>query len=283
MWVVMYKQTGKVGKDRLSHFVQDSEFATFVNHPRIVPILKEIENRKDFTLGMISLLLAGEVYKIIQAAGLYTQQYGEAFELDGAKQGRGKTRERIIAGSKFSNTLESVFSLIRTLKTDYGSKGQIVANLFTTHLGIKIVSDRALSKAGNGSNRRDVILDALQLYYMPVGLYDGSWNELPVAEVDPSVMFDIQEVNRNILLLRMQPHTKVDTNSFSVVVRMITEVMRRNKNDNVVQNWGTVKLRELETFAQSLGVNWLHKVEYRVTTPLEPKENNRKRSRNRSR
>ena len=273
----------KAGKEELDHLTQDNEFAVFVNHPRIIPLLNEIENRKDFTLGMISLLLAGEVYKIIQASGLYTQQYGESFELDGTKHGKGKTRERIIAGSKFSNTLESVFSLIRALKTDYGSRGQIVANLFTTHLGIKIVSDRVLSKAGNGSNRRDVILDALQLYYMPVGLYDGNWNELPVVEIDPSVMFDIQEVDRNILLLRMRPHTEVDTNSFFVVVGMIKELMKRNENDNVVQNWGTVKLRELETFAQCLEVNWLNKVEYRVTTPLVPKENNRKRSRNHSR
>lgn len=267
--------------DEKLRYSQTSEFPVLKDRPRIANVLKEIENRKDFTLGMISLLLASEVYKEIQAAGLYIRQYGESFEIDLSAQKVGKKREKIILKSKFSNTLQSVFALTRTLQTDFGKKGQIVANLFTTHLGIKIVSDRAFNRMAHGDSseavtfakRRDLMLEALQLYTMPVGLYDGNWDEIPVAKIDPSVMFDIQVVNKNILLLRMNSYTKVDTNSFLSVVRMINEVMKRNPNDDVTQNWGMVKLRELELFAQSLEINWLHKVEYRVNRPLVSKGN----------
>lgn len=269
--------------EELESLDQRGGFPSLKDRPRIAGILKEIENRKDFTLGMISLLLASEVFKEIQAAGLYSQHSGESFKIDTTTRRDGKTREKIIVGSKFSNTLESVFSLIRILKTDFGKRGQIVANLFTTHLGIKISTDRVLLKAGNSSNRRDIILEALQLYNMPVGLYDGSWDELPATDIDPSVMFDIQRVNKNILLLRRETYKKVDTNSFLVVVQMIEEVMRRNKKDDVIQNWGLVKLRELEAFARSLEINWLRKEDYKVNRPMGAQGNKRKKSMKRGR
>lgn len=257
-----------------------SDIPDFKKYPRIAGVLAEIENRKDLTLGMVSALLANEVYLEIVAAGLYNRMSGVSFETKQEKQ-TAKTlkKEKIVAKSKFAKTLHGVFDLIRSLTTEYGKRGQIVANLFTTHLGILVASDRVLVKAMDDS-RREAILEELQLYYIPVGLYGENWNEIPTQEIDPGLLFDVQLVEKSLLKLRTKSYTKVDTNSVITLVKMITEIMQRHKQDSTIQNWGFVKLRQLEEFSKSLELNWLNKVEYRANRSIhQPNRKSRRRVR----
>lgn len=257
-----------------------SEVPDLKKYPRIAGILAEIENRKDLTLGMVSALLASEVYKEITAAGLYNRMSGVSFEsVEDRQKSKSAKKEKIATQSKFAKTLHGVFDLIRTLKAEYGKRGQIVANLFTTHLGILVASDRVLVRVTDDS-RREAILEELQLYYMPVGLYDQNWDEIPTKDIDPGVMFDVETVERNLLLLRTKPFTKVDTNSFITLVKMITEIMQRHRQDSTIQNWGSVKLRELNEFSESLELNWLNKIEYRANRSMrQPNKKSKRRVR----
>lgn len=251
-----------------------TESVSLEKRPEVQKLLAQVPTVEFGKVNELAQSLANEIYAQMQEAGLYSHG-AEAFEIDTNQRG-GVQKEKIVPGSELSQVMYGVFRLTQILNSfKFALRGTVVLNTCMTYLGMRIVSDPQLQFT---PNRRQLLIEGLDLYYMPTGLYQGaSRDEVEIDSILPQLFFDITEVERDIAKLRFKKHTKVDTDTYAALVTRLEQMVRRYPNDNLVQDWCTFKLKELDRLSVALKKNWLEKPEYITTRQIPQARSFRRR------
>ncbi|GIK83614.1 MAG: hypothetical protein BroJett025_02360 [Patescibacteria group bacterium] len=212
--------------------------------PKIKEVISQVPEVKFGRINQLAQDLANEIYHQLRYSGLYSAVGQGSFRVAGKN-------EEIIIGSPVHQMIQEFFALSRLLAShQMAPRGTVLLNTMCIYLGLALVNDQSLVR---NESRKRLLLETLNLYQMPVGLYSPRGEMAHPEAVQPAVLFDMQEIEKQLLVFRRKTgKVKVDVIAYNALVNRLSLLLKTHKKDRVIQDWCEHKLKELEVFAQSL-------------------------------
>lgn len=223
------------------------------HHERIVAQLLKIEFGE---MNKLALALAQQIYEDFRSAGLHTEVGDGIFQYKLLSGNVTNIKEETLVSGGLAwtckNKLSSFCRLLGNAK--FAPRGAVLCNALMTHLGILFATDSNITAA-----RTRTLLEELDLYRMPIGLYNPATDEKGTPEsIFPQLFFDMRRSTDP-----SKGQFEVDMRAHTHMVRLLLQICNEYEPQTVMWDWAQHKITDLKLCASSLEVSRTDRRDFR--------------------